>query len=136
MIIKKTMTPDDFIKVMALNKEYYPEFDALPDDKKTQLAQCHIDAGTAESYFDDGEFIGVGGIHYRGVGEAWLICDPKMRDKRKFTLLREAKKSLEATRDKLDLWRVFATSKISENFLKHLKFEKNDTTAIWTRWCK
>jgi len=135
-IERKPMTADDFILVMALNKNYYPEFDVLPDEQKREIADVHLQAGTAESFFDDGELIGVGGIHWIGVGESWMVCLPKMRDDRKFTLLREAKKVFEQTRDKLNLWRIFATSRISGNFLKHMGFEKNDTCSVWTRWQK
>lgn len=127
------MTVQDFLAMMELNKEVYPEFAALTDEQKRYLAWVNVESGTADAYIENGELVGVGGIRFVGIGEGWLITSPGMRKDRKFTLLKEAKKSFIATRDRLNLWRIFATSKISQNFLKHLGFESENTTHIWTK---
>ena len=126
------MTIDDFITVMAQNAEIYPEFAALPEEQKRLTANGNIVTGMAETFREDGKIVGVGGIRHIGIAEAWFITPPAIRSK-PLKLLRQVRKSFEQIRTDEGLWRIFAESKISENFLKHLGFVKDDGIHIWTR---
>lgn len=127
------MTVEDFLLLMELNADIYPEFAALPDEKKIYLANINIDYGTARALYEDGRLFGVGGIRFIGVGEGWLITSPHIRNNRSKSLLRETKRIFEQDREEQGLWRIFATSKISENFLLHLGFKDQEKVLIWTR---
>lgn len=133
MIEKRQMTISDFLAIMDANKEVYPDFAILSDEHKKLIANVNICTGTAQSYLKEGKLWGVGGIHYRGVGEAWLITPPDIREQHKLWLLKNAKLEFEKQRDDLKLWRVFATSKISGTFLKHLGFKPEPSTQVWNR---
>jgi hypothetical protein len=126
------MKPEDMLAVMEQNKGVYPEYDALSDERKMFFANVNIYSGTAETYIDDdGRVAGVGGIRYMGTGEGWFLTMPKYRTqpRRLFTFVAE---QFERTRNEKNLWRIFAESKISEVFLKHLGFKKQDGMHIWT----
>jgi len=125
------MTVEDFLEVMAANAEVYTEFAALPDEQKRLMANGNIATGTAETFREDGKIVGVGGIRHIGIAEAWFITPPAIR-KKPLKLLRQVRKSLEQIRTDKQLWRIFAASKISENFLKHLGFAKNEDFHVWT----
>ena len=129
----RPMTVGDFLLVMELNAEIYPEFAELPDEQKRYLANVNIATGTAQSFFEEGKLVAVGGIRYAGVGEAWLITPPQVRENRGLSLLKETRKMFIETRNEHNLWRVFAESKISETFLKHLDFKPHPQGFVWTR---
>jgi len=133
MITTENMTVEDFLSVMGLNADVYPEFAELLDEQKKYLANVNIATGTAQSFFEDGKLVAVGGIRCVGVGEAWMISSPQIRDNRGLSLLKETRRNFIETRDKHNLWRVFAESKISETFLKHLGFEAHPQGFVWTR---
>ncbi len=125
------MTEAEFLSVMQANVGLYPDFDALSIERKRLIAQVNICTGTAESFYDnEGRLIGVGGIRYMGLGEAWMLTLPEIREP---FLLRTVAQNFERLRDEKHLWRVFAESKVSENFLKHLRFVRQDGMHIWTR---
>ena len=130
MIESRPMTIDDFLTLMEANKEIYKEFDALNTNHKQELAQLRVGTGTAQGYYDGDKLVAVGGIQYIGLGEAWLVTVPKIKTDMKKTLLREARNTLREDKKKLKLWRVFASSKISENFLKHLGFHKENVYSM------
>lgn len=132
-IEKRPMTIEDFLQMLAANAQTYPEFASLPEDKKRYLAWVNINTGVAESYWDGDQLVGVGGIRFVGIGEGWLITTPHIRNERKFFLLRTAKKAFEHIRDSKNLWRVFATSRISTNFLRHLSFKPEPEVHVWMR---
>ena len=133
MIETKQMTEDDFKEIMTLNKGIYPEYDNLSEDDKWLAANFNINTGTAESFFEDDRLVAVGGIRYVGLGEAWMITPPDIRLKRAKSLLREVRNIFVKTRDEKKLLRIFAQSKISVNFLKHLGFEESEMVHIWAR---
>ncbi len=135
MIEKKPMEINDFLTIMAANAEVYPEFAELPDGQKRHLANINILTGTAESYIEDGKLVGVGGIRYVGIGEGWFITLPELRQKNRqgLALFKFIEKAFVKTRDELNLWRVFAGSKISTHFLERLGFAKDTSTRVWTR---
>jgi hypothetical protein len=133
MIEKRQMTVENFLAVMLANKEVYLDFSVLPDEQKILIANVNIRTGTAMSYFEDGKLLGVGGVHYVGVGEGWLLTLPEIRKERKLSLFKTVKTDFEKQRNDLKLWRVFATSKISTTFLKHLDFKPAPSTQIWNR---
>ena len=133
-ITTQKMKVEDFIAVIEANAEVYPEFSTLPKETKVMIANVNICTGTAVSYFKDGKFWAVGGIRYIGLGEAWGISSPEARRELTKSELRYIKKEIvERQRDELNLWRVFAVNKISENFLEHLGFAKQDNIFLWTR---
>ena len=105
----------------------------LTEEQKRYLANVNIITGTAESFYENGRLVGVGGIRHIGVGEAWMITPPDVRGKRSLSLFRKTKETFTKTRDDLNLWRCFAESKISDNFLNHLGFEPNPKGLVWTR---
>ncbi len=125
------MTIDDFITVMAQNAEIYPEFAALPEEQKRLTANGNIVTGMAETFREDGKIYGVGGIRYKGIGECWFMTPPEVRTHPK-KLLRVVRATFDRIRADQELWRVFAESKISENFLAHCGFVKDDGVHIWT----
>ena len=133
MIETRQMTVEDFIVIMAQNANIYPEFDNRPDEQKRYLANVNIITGKAESFFDEGRLVGVGGIRYVGLGEGWFITLPAIRKKKPLTLVRQTKKFFVKARDEHNLRRVFATTKISKNFLRHLEFEPLPDVSVWTR---
>ena len=133
MIEVRQMVIEDFLLLMELNSGIYPEYDKLSDEHKRYLANINIIAGEAKSFFEDGRLVGIGGIRHIGLGEAWLITLPEIREKRSFSLLRKTKEVFASIRDKHNLWRVFATSKISETFLRHLGFKEQEKVLTWTR---
>ena len=127
------MPVDDLLLLMEQNASIYHEFAALEAEQKRQVANLNILTGTAESFFEDGRLVGVGGIRYVGLGDAWLITPPDIRN-RGLSLLREARRVFTETCDEHNLRRVVATSKISETFLKHLGFmEPDNKILVWDR---
>ena len=133
MITRQQMTVEDFLQVMAANKGLWPEFDALTDEQKLFVAKVNILTGTAYSYFKDGEFWGVGGIRYIGIGEAWLIGSPQTRKQLTMEEFNFIKETFEQERNEKNLWRVFAESRISQTFLKRLGFVAHQGYHVWTR---
>lgn len=136
MITSRIMTVDDYLSIMAFDKDSQPEFTNLTDDQKKLMADINILSGRAMSFMKDGVLFGVAGIRYAGLGEAWCACMPCIRQEQRFMLFREARKFFNSTVDELNLWKVAADCTISENFLKHLGFvkpEKPENTMIWLR---
>lgn len=133
MIETRPMQIEDFLLVMELNADIYPEFDKLPDEQKRYLANVNIITGTAQSFFDNGRLVGVGGIRYVGLGEAWMITPPKIREKDGLVLVKEAQETFIKMRDDKNLWRVFAEDTISETFLKRLGFKEYTNGFVWMR---
>ena len=132
MIETRPMQVEDLLLIMEQNADIYPEFAALSDEQKRAAANLNILAGTAESFFEDGRLVGVGGIRYTGIGEAWLITPPDIRG-RGLSLLREARRVFTETCDERCLRRCYAESKISDNFLKHIGFKSHPKGFIWDR---
>ena len=128
----RPMNIADFLLVMEANADLFPEWQLLSDSEKTKQALQRMHYGSAEAVFDGDQVVGVQGILQLGIGEAWLIARPDMRDK-KFSLMRHSIKAFERLRDVDAYMRVFANTKISETYLKHLGFESDTTTHIWTR---
>ncbi len=130
---KQPMTVENFLEVMSRNRGLWPEFDALLDGEKEFLARVNISHGTADSYFKDGKLWGVGGIRYVGMGEAWLIGPPETRKDLTMPEFNFIKEEFERQRDSHNLIRVFATTKISECFLRRLGFVAEPKAFVWTR---
>jgi hypothetical protein len=122
------MQIDDFLQIMRMNAEIYPEFAALPEEQKRLMANGNIVTGVAETYWQAGEIFGVGGIRHIGIGEGWMITPPGNRTP---SLLRIVAQNFQKIREEQGLWRVYAESKISENFLKHLGFNPEPGTHVW-----
>jgi len=133
----RQMTVEDFLKVMEMNVDIYPEFNELTDEQKRYLAFVNINTGEAVSFFRNDQFLGLGGIRYIGIGEAWILTTPEMIAKGKIhnhgNLLRESRKIFKKVSDEHHLWRVFADSSISETFLEHCGFERRPKGYCWTR---
>jgi hypothetical protein len=127
------MTVDDYLLVMEQNIEVYPEWDTYSDEQKKHAAEVHISKGTAQSFFEDGRLVGVGGITFIGIGEAWLITPPHIRHHRAKSLVREARRVFRRNRDDNKLWRIFATSRISPKFLERLGFGRLPRVFCWMR---
>jgi hypothetical protein len=125
MIEKRPMTTEDFLVIMEQNAHIYPEYAALPQDKKVQWAKLNTDTGTAVSYLVDGKLVAVGGLRCIGLAEAWMVTAPEVRDESKKSLFRETKNELISAQEQ-GIWRVFAETRISENFLEHLGFKKQE----------
>jgi hypothetical protein len=133
MIEIHQMTVEDYLLLMELNADIYPEFAKLTDEQKRLIANVTIATGTAQSFFGEGRLVGVGGIRYKGIGEAWMITPPQVRENMSLSLLRQTRETFIKNRDDHNLWYIFATSKISETFLKHLGFEKLPDAFFWMR---
>lgn len=124
-IIKRQMTVEDFILVMKQNSEIYP----YTDKELVEAANLNICTGTAETYVDDGEIVGVGGLRYMGVAEGWFMSIP---ERRKLKLFQFVVDEFKRVRKEKNLWRIFAESKISERFLFHLGFKHEPQFHTWT----
>ncbi len=133
MIEKYPMAIEDFMLIMKQNPGIYSDYDILAEDQKRYVANINIVTGTAQSFFEDEHLVGVGGIRHIGIGEGWFLTPPEIREKRSLSLLREARSTFIRDRDEHNLWRCFAESMISDNFLKHLKFEPKPKGFSWTR---
>ena len=133
MIKIRQMTPEDFLIIMKMNAHIYRDFDELSYEHKKYIANLNIITGEAQSFFEDGKLVGVGGIKYIGIGEGWLITPPEIREQNGLSLFKETHKFFIKTRDDKNLWRVFAETSISENFLKRLDFKPHPHGLVWTR---
>jgi hypothetical protein len=134
ILTKKTMEIEDFMAIIAQNKEHYPEYANLPEETKRFMAQLNISTGVAESYFDsEGKLFAVGGMRYCGVGEAWVLSTPQARQSNALTLFKNTAANLKLLRDKLNLIKVYADADINSNFLEHLGFNKTNNTLLWIR---
>jgi hypothetical protein len=133
MIEIQQMTVEDFLLLMELNADVEPEFAALSDEQKKYLATINIIMGTAQSFWSGGRLVGVGGIRFVGLGEAWMVAAPQVREQRSKSLLKEARRTFEQNRDDHNLWRVFAENKLSDTFLKHLGFQVYPQGYVWMR---
>jgi hypothetical protein len=133
MITEENMKIEDFLAVMAENSEIYPEFAKLPDEQQRYIANVNIITGEAKSIYEDGRLVAVCGVRFLGVGEAWMITPANIRSERKLSLLKHSRQEMIRMRDENDLWRIFAESRISKTFLKHLEFEPHPQGYVWTR---
>ncbi len=133
MIKAENMKIEDFLMVMAANADIYPEFAALGDENQRYVANANIITGEARSLHEDGRLIAVFGVRFVGIGEAWMITSPEIRERRRLWLLKHSRKEMIRMRDENQLWRIFAESRVSETFLKHLEFEPNPKGFVWTR---
>lgn len=130
----RNMEIEDYLKVMEQNAHIFHEYASMSLETKQFLAKVNMITGTAKTFIDEhGDVFGCAGIHYVGVGEAWCITPPNIRDDRRFALLREAKRFFKEQRDSLNLWRIYAANYISQTYLEHLGFEKANNLSIWTR---
>lgn len=126
------MDVEDMLYVMEQNLQYYPEYAKLTREQKVMLALVNIRSGIAESYYSDGKLIGVGGIRHIGIGEAWIMPTTQLR-RNKFFLVKMVLENFERIRNDRHLWRIFATSQISEKFLKVCGFDSIGAAHVWTR---
>ena len=133
MINAENMKIEDFLAVMGANSDIYPEFAKLSDELKKYVANVNIITGEARSLYEDGRLIGVFGVRFVGIGEAWMITSPETRERRSLWLLKHSRREMIRMRDENQLWRIFAESRVSETFLKHLEFEPNPKGFVWTR---
>ena len=130
MIVSREMAMNDFLYLMELNKDIYHEFAALSEDRKRHIANVNMCTGTAESFFDEeGKLFAVGGVRYVGLGEMWMALTPEAR---KPSILKITARTMERLVKENHLWRCFAETRISGNFLEHLGMKKQDM-YIWTR---
>jgi len=129
----KPMTVEDMLVILEDNARLYPEFADLMPEQKKLICEMNILSGTAESFLSEGKLLAVGGIKYVGIGEAWMLPFSHIRDNLKLSLLRHTRKNFKRICNDKNLWRVFATSQVSENFLEHCGFEKIPTGHVWTK---
>ena len=136
------MTTEEFLEVMADNADLFPEFAALPQQQQEAMANTNIVTGPAQAFRDtNGRLVGVGGIRIIGVAEAWLITPKDIRShpdyqKRRAQFaefLRITQDAFKRMCDENSLWRVYATGKLSTNFLEQIGFEQIDKTLVWSR---
>lgn len=123
MIEKRPMTVDDYLEIMAKNAHIYTEFAQLTDEKKRDIATLYATSGTAQSYRLDGQLVGVGGLFMIGIAEAWFITPPDIREHKAKSMYREVKKVLTEAKEH-GVHRIYAETRISKNFLEHLKFKQ------------
>ncbi len=133
MIETRPMTVEDMLLIMALNEDIYSDFAKLPEELKRYVVIHNIIHDAAKYFYDKGRLVGVGGIKYVGVGEAWMISYPEIRSEHGLALVKQAQETFIGMRDEKNLWQVFAESRISENFLKRLGFKQNPKGFVWIR---
>lgn len=129
---RRDMTTEDFLMLMERNAEHYPEWVALTHDQKVYLARLNAETGTAQSYFIDGDLVACGGIRMAGLGEAWLVAKPDLLTGHKKTLFKETKREIQSAQQQ-GVWCLFASNKISANFLEHLGFRKKEMYLLTER---
>ncbi len=127
------MQAEDMLSVMADNADLFPEFAILSPEQKRNFVNINILTGQAQSYFENGKLMCVGGIRSEGVGEAWMITPSSIRAERGLELFNDTKEYYKQMRDSQGFWRVFAENSISKVFLKRLGFEKHPEGFLWTR---
>jgi hypothetical protein len=132
---EKLMTVQDFMEVMRPNEGFYPEYACLSEKEKECLPKLNLSTGFAQSHYLDGKLVAVSGIRCLGVGEAWFITIPEMREKLSMQklMLKHSKEMLIKMRDSLNLWCLFATNRISANYLEHLDFMPEPRFFVWVR---
>ncbi len=142
MISSKIMETSEFLKIMAENASDFSEFAALSDTLKQKVAEVNILTGCAEAFYDGhGKLVGVGGIRYKGVGEAWMVTpreiqshpDHTRRQAQFLDLLTVTKDAMQRMADDNELWQLYATGTLSTKFLEQIGFKRQDKTLIWTR---
>jgi hypothetical protein len=111
---------------MSEIKGYHPD-DAIAicgDESKRQYANLNQSAGPAYSLFLGSKLLGCGGVRIYGIGEAWcMFTDDAIKNNKK-TILRASQEQMEIMVRENKLWRLFAETKVNENFLEHLGFKK------------
>ncbi len=142
MTSSKIMDTTEFLKIMAENASDFSEFAALSDTLKQKVAEVNLQTGCAEAFFwPNGKLVGVGGIRYKGVGEAWMITprdiqshpDHTRRQAQFLDLLDVTKTNMQRMADENDLWQLYATGTLSTKFLEQIGFKRQDKTLVWTR---
>ncbi len=140
--MNKIMTTDEFLKIMADNSSDFSEFAALSDTLKQKVAEVNIITGCAEAFYDDnGKLQGVGGIRYKGVGEAWMLTprniqshpDHTRRQSQFLDLLAVTKKNMLRMVAENEILQLYATGTLSTKFLEQVGFKRQDKVLIWTR---
>ena len=131
-LITKKMTIADYLMMMEANIELYPEWGKLSDSDKTYTAMHLISFGSAEGLFDGDKLVGVQGILQLGIGDAWMVVTPEMREN-KGALLRHSIKNFIRLREIDGYMKIYAGSPLSETFLKHLGFKKESNAHVWQR---
>jgi hypothetical protein len=109
-LIVKLYNPEDAIKLCG-------------DESKRPQANLNQSAGPAYSFYEDKKLICCGGVRIYGVGEAWLLTTDENRRNHAKTIMRVSKEQLDKVIRENSLWRLWAETKVSENFLEHLGFE-------------
>ena len=109
-------------------KGYHPK-DAIAicgDETKWPQANLNQSSGPAFSLFEDGTLLGCGGVRVYGVGEPWCMFTKEARTNKKTTILKATKQQLDIMCREHKLWRLFAETTVSESFLEHLGFKKQE----------
>lgn len=127
-VITEPMQIEQYVELMKMNRQFYP---GITEKLMYEIAKFNIDTGISEVHFKDGKMIAVAGIRYRGIGEPWFVSTPELREN-KFLLYRKMKKTLPRMAASLNLWRMYANSKINDNFLHHLNFTDEEKIFAWT----
>ena len=135
------MTIEEFIKIMDDNGDEFPEFASLTTAEKRAVANHRLITGPAEAIYEDERLVGVGGVSHRGGGEAWMITPRSVRSHHDYhkrraqfsNFLKVTHETMSRMADDTNMWRLFATGKLSVSFLEKLGFERSDNTLIWSR---
>ena len=112
----KPYHPQDGIEIMGR-----PDF--------APFASLNQVAGPGYTLFDGKTPILAGGIRIHGVGEAWIMSSDKIRQDPKL-LMRTIRPQFDKIVRENQLWRLWAISKVSDTFLEHFDFVKQEG-FIW-----
>lgn len=135
------MTTEEFIQIMADNESDFPEFAALSQAEKENMANFNSLTGPTMAFYNEGRLDGVGGVRIAGVGEGWFIAprriqshpDRQLRRSQFQALVRDTRNVMKTMFDEHKLWRVFGIGKLSMTFPELLGFEKLNNALIWSR---
>lgn len=93
-------------------------------------ANSDLIAGPAWTIVDGKKILACGGVRVLGIGEAWFLASEEAKSDKLMAVMRIVKEKLKEMRAAEKLYRIFAENEISENFLKHLGFEKKDNIFV------
>jgi len=114
------------VKLIIQPQQFHPQ-DAIQLTGCTpEQAAFNQATGPAYSFFDGDELLACGGARTYGVGEAWLMVSEKVRGEMKKTLIETTAHVIDKIVREQSLWRLWANTDRSENFLRHIGFKKVD----------
>jgi hypothetical protein len=100
------------------------------DRTSSELAVLNQISGPAFTLVDGNEPIACAGYRIHGIAEAWCALSEEAKDKYLLMVIRRMKKEMDKIQRKEQLYKIYAESDISDNFLEHLGFVKQGNIFV------